>query len=165
MALSQLAAHNDPPIAEAEVNPLIVRQDGVVAVDAGYGWSMALKADGTVVAWGDNSLHQTDVPAGLSNVVAIWQLRRSVSGGQVHASGLITRFFRLWWSYRVEIAAFWGVYWFLFAVTMVLGSHIGGWVLDALVLLAVFCRPVRRRVRGVFTRSRLRRGRAGERAA
>jgi succinyl-CoA synthetase beta subunit len=25
---------NDPSIAEAEVNPLIVRQDGVVAVDA-----------------------------------------------------------------------------------------------------------------------------------
>jgi FtsK/SpoIIIE family len=93
----------------------------------------------------------------LSNVVAIWQLRRSVSGGQVHASGLVTRFFRFWWSYRVEIAAFWGTYWFLFVLTMVLGSHLGGWVLDVLVLLLVFCRPVRRRVRAVFSRSRLRR--------
>ena len=34
MALSQLALQNDPTIAEAEVNPLIVRADGVVAVDA-----------------------------------------------------------------------------------------------------------------------------------
>jgi len=82
----------------------------------------------------------------LSNVVAIWQLRRSAGGGQVHASGLVTRFFRFWWSYRVEIAAFWGVYWFLFALTMVLGSHLRGWILNALVLLLIFCRPVRRRV-------------------
>ena len=34
VALSQLALQNDPVIAEAEVNPLIVRADGVVAVDA-----------------------------------------------------------------------------------------------------------------------------------
>jgi acyl-CoA synthetase (NDP forming) len=34
VALSRLALQNDPPVAEAEVNPLIVRQDGVVAVDA-----------------------------------------------------------------------------------------------------------------------------------
>jgi acyl-CoA synthetase (NDP forming) len=34
VALSRLALQNDPAIAEAEVNPLIVRADGVVAVDA-----------------------------------------------------------------------------------------------------------------------------------
>jgi len=34
VALSRLALQNDPAIAEAEVNPLIVRGDGVVAVDA-----------------------------------------------------------------------------------------------------------------------------------
>ncbi|MBV8840845.1 MAG: acetate--CoA ligase family protein, partial [Alphaproteobacteria bacterium] len=34
VALSRLALQADPPIAEAEVNPLIVRSDGVVAVDA-----------------------------------------------------------------------------------------------------------------------------------
>lgn len=34
VALSQLAVQNDPAVAEAEVNPLIVRADGVVAVDA-----------------------------------------------------------------------------------------------------------------------------------
>ena len=32
---------------------------------------MALKQDGTVVAWGDNSFDQTTVPARLSGVVAI----------------------------------------------------------------------------------------------
>jgi hypothetical protein len=30
-----------------------------------------LKNDGTVVVWGDNSAGQTNVPAGLSNVVAV----------------------------------------------------------------------------------------------
>ncbi len=34
VALSRLALQNDPTVAEAEVNPLIVRTDGVVAVDA-----------------------------------------------------------------------------------------------------------------------------------
>jgi succinyl-CoA synthetase beta subunit len=34
VVLSQLALQNDPAIAEAEVNPLIVKTDGVVAVDA-----------------------------------------------------------------------------------------------------------------------------------
>lgn len=43
----------------------------VVAIAAGGNNSMALKNDGTVVAWGDNGFHQTDIPAGLSNVVAI----------------------------------------------------------------------------------------------
>jgi hypothetical protein len=33
-ALARLALQNDPAIAEAEVNPLMVKADGVVAVDA-----------------------------------------------------------------------------------------------------------------------------------
>src|SRR3977135_1484581 len=94
---------------------------------------------------------------GLTNAMTLWQLRRSAGGGPMNASGLLTRFFRFWWSYRVELAAFWGTYWFLYALTMVLGPHLGGWVLDALVAVLIFCRPVRRRVRGVFSRSRLRR--------
>ena len=44
---------------------------GVVAVAAGSSHSLALKADGTVVAWGDNDFGQSDVPAGLSGVVAV----------------------------------------------------------------------------------------------
>ena len=34
VALSRLALQNDPAIAEAEVNPLIVQANGVVGVDA-----------------------------------------------------------------------------------------------------------------------------------
>jgi alpha-tubulin suppressor-like RCC1 family protein len=43
----------------------------VVAIAAGPSHNLALKADGTVVGWGDNTYHQTNVPSGLSNVVAI----------------------------------------------------------------------------------------------
>ena len=43
----------------------------VVAIAAGEGHSLALKSDGTVVAWGDNTFGQTDVPPGLSGVTAI----------------------------------------------------------------------------------------------
>jgi len=44
---------------------------GVTAVAAGAAHTLALKADGTVVSWGLNSSGQTDVPAGLSGVVAV----------------------------------------------------------------------------------------------
>ncbi len=43
----------------------------VVAIAAGERHALALRADGTVVAWGDNSHGQTNVPPGQSNVVAI----------------------------------------------------------------------------------------------
>lgn len=42
-----------------------------LAVAAGGLFSLALKCDGTIVAWGDNSFGQSEVPANLSNVVAI----------------------------------------------------------------------------------------------
>ena len=45
--------------------------NNVVAIAAGGYHSLALKYDGTVVAWGDDSVGQTNVPPGLSNVVAI----------------------------------------------------------------------------------------------
>ncbi|MST01202.1 MAG: hypothetical protein EXS29_07820, partial [Pedosphaera sp.] len=44
---------------------------GVVAIAAGGWHTVALKQDGTVVAWGENYKGQTTVPAGLSGVVAI----------------------------------------------------------------------------------------------
>jgi VCBS repeat-containing protein len=44
---------------------------GVIAIAAGTYHSLALKGDGTVVAWGFNDYGQTDVPAGLSGVTAI----------------------------------------------------------------------------------------------
>ena len=43
----------------------------MVAISAGWYHSLALKADGTVVAWGNNFYGQTDVPVELTGVVAI----------------------------------------------------------------------------------------------
>lgn len=43
----------------------------VIAISAGGWHSLALKSDGTVVAWGWNSYGQTTIPAGLSSVTAI----------------------------------------------------------------------------------------------
>jgi hypothetical protein len=42
-----------------------------IAVSAGDAFSIALRADGTVTAWGDDSAGQTDVPWNATNVVAI----------------------------------------------------------------------------------------------
>ena len=41
---------------------------GIAAGDEHF---LALMPDGTVVAWGDNSYGQCDVPAGLTGVVAV----------------------------------------------------------------------------------------------
>lgn len=43
----------------------------VVQIAAGGSHSLALTANGTVIAWGDNSLGQSSVPSGLRNVVQI----------------------------------------------------------------------------------------------
>ncbi len=43
----------------------------MVAISANCDNNLALKADGTVVGWGDNMFGQTNIPAGLSNVVAM----------------------------------------------------------------------------------------------
>jgi hypothetical protein len=43
----------------------------VIALAAGDGHCLALKSDGTVVAWGQNNASQTNVPATLTNVVSI----------------------------------------------------------------------------------------------
>jgi hypothetical protein len=53
----------------------------VAGVGAGYDFSLALNYDGTVVAWGDDSSGQTNVPAGLTNAVA-------VAGGYAHSLAL-----------------------------------------------------------------------------
>jgi len=43
----------------------------VVAIAAGSRHSVVVRANGTVVAWGDNSAGQTDVPPDLTNAVAV----------------------------------------------------------------------------------------------
>ena len=57
---------------------------GVVAVAAGDYHNLALKIDGTIVAWGDNTYGQTSVPSGLSGVIA-------VAGGGYHSLALKSR--------------------------------------------------------------------------
>ncbi|HWR57565.1 MAG TPA: Ig-like domain-containing protein, partial [Thermodesulfovibrionales bacterium] len=44
---------------------------GFKAIATGNGYTVALKNDGTIVAWGDNYYGQTTVPSGLSGVTAI----------------------------------------------------------------------------------------------
>ncbi|RDI19240.1 PKD domain-containing protein [Lentzea flaviverrucosa] len=47
-------------------------ESGVIAIDAGLNHVLALKADGRVIAWGDNAFRQSDVPPqALSGVTAI----------------------------------------------------------------------------------------------
>ncbi len=52
-----------------------------VAISGGDHYVLAVKGDGTVVAWGQSSYGQTSVPSGLSNVV-------SVAGGFFHCLAL-----------------------------------------------------------------------------
>ncbi len=51
--------------------PLPANLGPIVSVARGVDFTIALRADGTVAAWGDNSRGQTAVPAGLRDVVAI----------------------------------------------------------------------------------------------
>jgi hypothetical protein len=54
----------------------------VLAIGGGWAHSLALKSDGTVVAWGDNSAGQSTVPGGLSIVLAI-------AAGGYHSMALV----------------------------------------------------------------------------
>src|SRR4051812_20684199 len=51
------------------------------SISAGFSHGLALRSNGLVVAWGDNSLGQASVPSNLSNVTA-------VAAGQYHSLAL-----------------------------------------------------------------------------
>src|SRR5664280_2276895 len=52
-------------------SPSALNNSTATAISAGYTHNLALKGNGTVVAWGNNSDGQATVPLGLSNVMAI----------------------------------------------------------------------------------------------
>ncbi len=58
-------------VAWGSARPAPAGLSGVTAIAAGSSHTVALKDDGTVVAWGDNAYGQTTIPAGLSGVTAI----------------------------------------------------------------------------------------------
>ncbi|MGZ4964793.1 MAG: hypothetical protein ACXWC8_19725, partial [Limisphaerales bacterium] len=75
------AGLNLPPLLTNAAAP------GVVAIAAsgypqGQGHSLAVLTNGTVIAWGDNPYGETNVPSGLTNVVA-------VAGGAYHSVALV----------------------------------------------------------------------------
>jgi alpha-tubulin suppressor-like RCC1 family protein len=51
--------------------PANLNLTNVSAIGCGWAYNVALRTNGTVVAWGNDLLGQTNVPPGLSNVVAI----------------------------------------------------------------------------------------------
>jgi len=51
--------------------PMPPDMNDIIAVDAGFNFGVALKSNGTVLAWGNDFYGQTEVPAGLTDVVAI----------------------------------------------------------------------------------------------
>src|SRR2546430_13261621 len=63
--------HTAPPEIYPLSLPAPLPISGVIGIAAGTWHSLALLADGTVVAWGDDSLGQTDLPPGLADAVAV----------------------------------------------------------------------------------------------
>ncbi len=62
---------------------LLVNPPPVRAIAAGRDHNLALRADGTVVGWGDDQFHQATPPSNLSNAVAI-------AAGYLHSAALLS---------------------------------------------------------------------------
>src|SRR6185503_7736025 len=60
----------------------IAAQSGVTAIAAGGGHTVALKSDGSVVAWGSNGYGQTDVPVAAQTAV------RAIAAGEFRTVAL-----------------------------------------------------------------------------
>jgi alpha-tubulin suppressor-like RCC1 family protein len=58
-----------PRVTTTNTTVLLARPKNLIV--SGYEHSLALKADGTVVGWGDNSWGQTTIPASATNLVSI----------------------------------------------------------------------------------------------
>src|SRR5437016_6869622 len=76
-----------------QVLPVVQPGTRFTAIAAGWDHNLALKPDGTVVAWGNNDYGESTVPAGLSNIVAI-------SGGGEHSLGLMADGTVVAWGYN-----------------------------------------------------------------
>jgi len=72
---------DDPFSQNAPPAPLTNGAVGVVAVAAGYYHSLALTANGAVVAWGSDNAGQASVPSGLSGI-------RAIAAGGYHSVAL-----------------------------------------------------------------------------
>lgn len=84
-----ISAQHDANIVRTNTPPGL---NDIIAIAVGETHNLALKRDGTVVAWGDNSAGQTNVPDGLSNIVAIAAGRNfslAVSTGELPESVLV----------------------------------------------------------------------------
>jgi alpha-tubulin suppressor-like RCC1 family protein len=66
-----------------------------LAIAAGWYHTLALKGDGTVAAWGDNSFGQTNITSGMSNVVAI-------AGGGAHNLAVKSDGMVVAWGYNAD---------------------------------------------------------------
>ncbi len=60
---SSWEGYTAPPVPTAATN--------VTAIAVGFGHAVALKSDGTVLAWGYSQYGETNVPEGLSNIIAV----------------------------------------------------------------------------------------------
>lgn len=68
-----LALRADGSIVQWGNNSFSIPSDvtNVTTISCGGNFGMALRKDGKLIAWGDNSYGQTNVPVGLTNIVAI----------------------------------------------------------------------------------------------
>ena len=72
--LNVVSAPNNPVgtiVGWGATNTLPAGLSNVIAISAGGDHDLALKNDGTVVAWGQNGFGQSTVPAGLEGVIAV----------------------------------------------------------------------------------------------
>ena len=91
----QNAAARSPPwyttgskswsVAKSQIDIPSAAQSGIVAISAGCNHSVALKYTGQVIAWGDDTFHQTEVPTAARSGITV------ISAGCEHTLALTNR--------------------------------------------------------------------------